>query len=348
MSLDDVQSYSKWLSEQLEELHISQRELGEAVGKTQRTISRYVNGENLPDEKTASAITDYIARMSEHEGYRHIPAKEFAELLRNLMKEFGITQAKLAREIHKHQKDISGCINGELKLSTIEQERMLMFFHGYAKPNGEYLTAHIGTGVMLEELLYPEEERFMPPVALEFGEQLPPRSGAYFVMSLPIKVQELIINHWSVFCDNLLELEGVSLTDFRRLKSCIVLFRELRSEQQWLVEERLSEYMKPEFPQTEEEWVLFQLITDYRDVFQANLPRLMKPEAAEEYHEKFRNTIESLMNLYPVDDDKFVEELKFRLSLSRYEWFILMMMDNFSHTGHSLRDLYKYMMEFLF
>lgn len=102
--IQKTMEYSKWLANQIDELCIKQCELAAAVGKTPKTISCYKNGESMPDEATRSAIEAFIEEHSVYDGFRHIPSKEFSEILLRLLDEFGLSQVELAKEIGKYQK----------------------------------------------------------------------------------------------------------------------------------------------------------------------------------------------------------------------------------------------------
>lgn len=122
--------YGKKLSARLEALCISQEKLAEAIGKSQKTVSRYLNGENqsLPPAKVQEKIERYL-HGQEHFICEHLSPERFAAVMRETMETYGISQAELSEWIEIHaptrkkmdQRMLSMCINGTARLSAWDQ-----------------------------------------------------------------------------------------------------------------------------------------------------------------------------------------------------------------------------------
>lgn len=121
--LNEIIEYGKWLESKLSELSISQAQLAQAVGKSQKTISRYINGENtsLPDDKTRKKIEEYFESFSKYMGWKVMSPRNFGIRIQQRLHSSKITQAELAKMIGTDQRTVSGYINGTIKTNVKEQ-----------------------------------------------------------------------------------------------------------------------------------------------------------------------------------------------------------------------------------
>lgn len=125
-----IMEYGANLSARMKELCISQERLAEAIGMSQKTVSRYLNGENqsLPPEKVQSRIEHFLKAQANFI-CEHMSPKQFAAVMRKTMDDYGISQAELAQQIQTHaptrkkmdQRMLSLCINGTADLSSWDQ-----------------------------------------------------------------------------------------------------------------------------------------------------------------------------------------------------------------------------------
>ncbi len=125
-----ITEYGKKLAARMEELCITQEKLAKAIGKSQKTVSRYLSGENqsLPPQEVQEQIERYLKRQANYI-YRHMSSEEFAAVMRETLEKYGISQAELAEQILIHaptrkkidQRMISHCINGTVPISTWDQ-----------------------------------------------------------------------------------------------------------------------------------------------------------------------------------------------------------------------------------
>ncbi len=163
--------YGKRLSARMEELCVSQEKLAEVIGKSQKTVSRYLNGENqsLPPAKVQEKIEHYL-HCQEHYICEHMSPERFAAEMRKTMEAYGISQAELSEQIQVHaptrkkmdQRMLSCCINGTVRLSAWDQYVILCEMDNirvrkkkereYAMRYGEKLSAR------LEELAVDRKE----------------------------------------------------------------------------------------------------------------------------------------------------------------------------------------------
>ena len=122
--------YGERLAARMEELCISQEKLAVAIGKSQKTVSRYLNGENqsLPPAKVQEKIEHYLHGQA-HFICEHMSPEQFASVMRKTMEAYGISQAELSEWIEIHaptrkkmdQRMLSMCINGTVHLSAWDQ-----------------------------------------------------------------------------------------------------------------------------------------------------------------------------------------------------------------------------------
>lgn len=125
--LNEIIDYGKWLESKLSELSISQAQLAQAVGKSQKTISRYIKGENtsLPDAETRKKIQEYLESLSEYRGRKAMSPHDFGLHIRRMLHSSKITQSELAKMIGTDQRTVSGYINGTIKTNVKEQFNIL-------------------------------------------------------------------------------------------------------------------------------------------------------------------------------------------------------------------------------
>lgn len=125
--LNEIIEYGKWLESKLSELSVSQAELARAVGKSQKTISRYIKGENtsLPDAETRKKIEEYLESLSEYRGRKAMSPHDFGLHIRRMLHSSKITQSELAKMIGTDQRTVSGYINGTIKTNAQEQVQII-------------------------------------------------------------------------------------------------------------------------------------------------------------------------------------------------------------------------------
>lgn len=135
-----VRKFGEKLSCYSKELKISQTELATAIGVSEKTIARYVHGENakLPSNETIRSISNYLKEKAVYKTYTHRSAKRFGGLLSNIMNRMGLTQQQAAKLTGKSQGEISKIISCGFDpiptffLNTKEQYDILNSLHNEA------------------------------------------------------------------------------------------------------------------------------------------------------------------------------------------------------------------------
>lgn len=135
-----VEKFGEKLSCYSKELKISQTGLATAIGVSEKTIARYVHGENakLPSNETIRSISNYLKEKAVYKTYTHRSAKRFGGLLSNIMNRMGLTQQQAAKITGKSQGEISKIISCGFDpiptffLNTKEQYDILNSLHNEA------------------------------------------------------------------------------------------------------------------------------------------------------------------------------------------------------------------------
>lgn len=128
-------NYSAWLGGRISELHINQEELAEFAGISQKTISRYACGETYPNDiDVYEKISIFVQRKALLGNYYHIDTKKFAPLLKNLLKQYKVTQQQLADAVGISQKFVSDlCSSDPVTADTKLQYSILDYFRGISR-----------------------------------------------------------------------------------------------------------------------------------------------------------------------------------------------------------------------
>lgn len=292
-------SYSEYLFRKLKELHVTQEELAQVIDRKQKTVSRYVNGETLPDPAMREKIEAYLDSKSVYNGYRHMPANHFAKLLSSLLAEFKgeITQAQLAERIGKHQKNISlyTCMDGE-------------------KPD-------------------PQTQQAID-----------------YLLTLPKDLLDFVLEHFSLFYDDSLELLTDYTFRFSYLSDGIRLFRRLTDRMEDTVLEELEAKSFLGFPGNHSELDFYNLITEYRLAVTTDFTKLSKgecyPADAPDRNLLIRKIEETCLHRYNfllTSPSEMVAEIKFKLTMSPFEWYVTMLFMIYQHNGQDLEYRYQEM-----
>lgn len=338
--LKKIEEYSKWLAEQLDELCISQSELASAVGKSQKTISRYVNGENMPDEAARATIDSYIEECTVFQGFQHIPSKEFSDILLHLLEEFDVSQAKLAKEIGKHQKNISNYICGVEKPDTKTQREILLFFLVNCLSRN-ITTVHFGTQVQIEYLLFGNFKEWAEKY--QFGDKYVTSKCIAFLMTLPTDEQRFIYNNISAFVDSA-SLDGGS---YQSYKSCMELFRKLSPTEKNEIRSELEKDAFVKIPKHEEEVYFFDHIVDYYNVIRSRFVSVRDHDDLFSIggieKDKCIFAFESVIEYANVWDDEITDEIQYKLGFHADEWYIWMLFLIYDYKTNNLDALRKRM-----
>ncbi|MBO4981049.1 MAG: helix-turn-helix transcriptional regulator [Lachnospiraceae bacterium] len=352
--MDKKVQYSKKLSEELDELCIRQSELGRGVGRSQKTISRYVLGETLPDEETQKAISEFIGERSVYENFHHIPSGEFARLLQFLLDEFKgeITQKQLAKKIGKYQKDISFYISNTIKADTRTQRDIIKVFYDLCKIGCDMSATHFGTAVNLRYLLYGEEEDtayLLDTLGVQFGEQAVCSQFVQYYLTLPGTLQRFILEHFDAFYDQ--NLESILETDFQYLSYGIELFRQLSEKKKKIIVDELERDAFMGFPASPRERWFYKLLTSYRNVIAFDLSEWMQERCYPIMDIKERQNvirrIESRIGMGVTEDRDIIREVKFKLRMTQYEWYLWSLFLIYQFQGKDLFLLCNRMIEII-
>lgn len=357
---DDKTQYSQYLSNMLDELCISQPQLAKAIGRSQKTVSRYALGESMPDETTKETIEKFLREQSVYNGFRHIPSEEFAKLLGTLLEEFkgSITQEQLAQKIGKYQKDISRYLYHLIKPDTKTQHDILRVFYRLCRMNGIFVSAHVGTGFYLHSLLeeYCFTTSFGEEKAPELGEQGTPGDFVQYCMHLPHRLQQLILDQFYAFFDNY----GYEVCMhknpffFRELAAISDLFRQLSPLSRKTALAELEKDAFVGYPQNDAEYIFFRQITAYRQVIMADPLSIMAGSIDSETQQtdlKEKETMimsfESYISLCYWKEKDMIKELEYKLRMSRQEWYLWMLLLTYRFKGNDLCLYYNRLLEMI-
>lgn len=350
-------SYSEYLFRKLKELHITQEELAQVIDRKQKTVSRYVNGETLPDPAMREKIEAYLDSKSVYQGYRHMPANHFAKLLSSLLAEFKgeITQAQLAERIGKHQKNISlyTCMDGEKPDPQTQQAILQVFYELSLSKSGKYISGpHFGTAVRLDYLLHGDNGKFAElnlDEEITYGEESHNELVDY-LLTLPKDLLDFVLEHFSLFYDDSLELLTDYTFRFSYLSDGIRLFRRLTDRMEDTVLEELEAKSFLGFPGNHSELDFYNLITEYRLAVSTDFTKLSKGECypvdAPDRNLLIRKIEETCLHRYNfllTSPSEMVEEIKFKLTMSPFEWYVTMLFMIYQHNGQDLEYRYQEM-----
>lgn len=136
-TLTEHTHYAENLSAAVEELAVTQAELAKAIGKDQKTVGRYINGETYPEGCIAEIEEYLLSRLVYEDVFVHIPSEKFEEIFSEIYDFFqdnGIREAEFAKMLGLSQKTLNNYHNrrfkkGEpLRLSTEMQHKIIDTF----------------------------------------------------------------------------------------------------------------------------------------------------------------------------------------------------------------------------
>lgn len=140
-SLQERENYSLRLKSITDELCVTQAELAKAIGKDQKTVSRYIAGESYPEGRIAEIEEYLLSRCCINEDpFLHIRSEEFDEIfseMYNRLQAIGIHESEFAKKIGIAQKTLNNYHNfrfktGQpIKLSTETQYKIVKAFICY-------------------------------------------------------------------------------------------------------------------------------------------------------------------------------------------------------------------------
>lgn len=136
-------NYSAHLKAAADELSVTQAQLAKAIGKDQKTVSRYVTGETYP-ESCIAEIEEYLLSRCciKDDNFFHINSEKFDEIfsaIYNILQDNGIHEPTLAKKIGISQKTLNNYHNfrfktGQpVKLSTEAQYKIVKAFIDYGE-----------------------------------------------------------------------------------------------------------------------------------------------------------------------------------------------------------------------
>lgn len=331
--LNRIKKFAHWLHQSMEELNISQDELAKNIGKSQKTISRYLQGNmaKLPDSQTVKAIKDFFEQKSIYKGFRHIPSEQFAFILDNLLKEFNISQQKLAEAIGKHQKDISGYIWQNTKADTETQLKILNYFYDLSLNGGEYSSLHFGTAVNLDYIINGEEsfgEYFVTNYDINFGEKAQIRDGAKFLLEFNLVLSRLILDNLPAFYDevNLYHpLYDKKVFLFEEIYYALELFRQLCEKDKKKIQHMLERRSFLGYPEEDSDLLFFEQLTCIRKMVSTNIKELAKKNYKtfeKKEREDFIREFEIIAAEVNLSDEHFIKQVNIKLEFTSFEWYI--------------------------
>lgn len=335
-------SYGEALQKTLKELHITQAELARGLGINPRLISRYVKEETMPSKETKQAIAAFITEHSTYRGYQRMPSEAFRRMLQDLLNEFQgeITQRQLGDAIGKTQNKICYYTSGEEIPDTKLQYELLTGIYRLTTKEAVYTNAHLNTLVHLEELLGLDYRQRVALLAsrVKVNYQLPENLGAFipYMLSLPEKLRDVILEHFEVFYDD--KLWGYGAWNKPQLhghlfSEGIKLFRALTEEQQAYIVAKLEPEVQLHFPEKAYERAEYRKIAGYMQLTAMDLQALYYAcspgETTSTTEAEYIRRMENLLT-YPnsrlLKQEEIVEEIAFKLTQTPYEWYVSMLL----------------------
>lgn len=134
--------YAENLKAAVEELAVTQAELARAIGKDQKTVGRYINGETYPKGSVVQIAEYLLSRLVDNREFVHIPSEKFEELFSEIydfLQDNGVHEAEFAKMLGISQKTLNNYHNrrfkkGEpIKLSTETQHKIIDAFEKLGK-----------------------------------------------------------------------------------------------------------------------------------------------------------------------------------------------------------------------
>lgn len=353
----DIKEFADWLQSQRWAFDISQDELAKAIGVNQKTISHYENAEirNLPNEEIIDAINRFFYEKAEQlDDYRGLDANDFAKKLNILLGEFEMSQAKLAKVIGKRQEDISNYISRKAVPDIWTQHKILRYFYRQSMSSGVYSTLHFGTAVHLDNLLHGEESSaayFIDEQGVKIGDTACDRECTQYILTLPVPIQDFILNHLEAFYDNTMEIFNFECKfDFHFLSYAIELFRQLDEEKRKTIVCELERDAFMGYPETDKEYVFFNQITAYRSVIHTDIERLKQSDRDSRNKKDmtaFVKSFDHAVNQFGISDRDFIEEVTFKLTLTRHEWHVWMLLLIYTFKGHEVWQISDLMLDMI-
>lgn len=351
--------YGEKLRKRLKELCITQAELAKEIGVSQKTISTYLECEDtqLKNIQTQYKIETALEKLSDFYGYHHMDREQFGDLLDSLLREFIISQNKLAKAIGKHQKDISGYINKTLPTSVREQYEILEIF--YQMCNFEYgmSSEHFDTAMKLMNLIHNEKYEEMLDIFESEDSDVDEECNTFsencemYILKLPVKLQYFIYENFAAYFEETMFHVGIcsdiSFTYNQRLK-WLKRFRQMNSDQQQKFVSKLEQSAVISYPEGSIEEIYFDCITTMRKIITSNIPftdhdKLRKNEIprSKKAQSWFRDELERVTCDFGTYVSS-VEELKLKLSFTRYEWYfwMLLLINIYNDTFPEIYDIY--------
>lgn len=132
--------YAENLRSAVEELGVTQSELARAIGKDQKTVARYINGETYPEGSVAQIAEYLLTRLVDSNNFLHIPSEKFEELFSKIydfLQDNGVREAEFAKMLGISQKTLNNYhnhrINNDkpLKLTTEMQHKIINAFNKF-------------------------------------------------------------------------------------------------------------------------------------------------------------------------------------------------------------------------
>lgn len=332
------------MRDRLKELCITETELADEIGVNQKTISHYLECEEIKLEKKQK-IEIALEKFSVFNGYYHMNRAEFGDLLSSLLNEFKITQNKLAKAIGKHQKDISGYINKEKPIGTQLQYEILEFFYKkcYIKCAFGYVICDDKFDTMMElmRLIRKEEYQTMPDID-DIEEESDnndcdclQEDCQQYILKLPIALQNFILRNFDAYFEDTLwkSTYYYNIIDTYNMRcEWMKRFRQMSTDDQHKFVRELEQNVIIRCPQGSYEEAVFDCITDMRKIIRSNIPftdfdELIKIEIprSKKAQNKFKEELD-IMCYNVGTQSSSVEELKMKLSFTRYEWYVWMLL----------------------
>lgn len=140
--------FAENLKAAVSELAVTQAELARAIGKDQKTVGRYINGESYPEGSIAQIAEYLLSRLVDKNYFVHIPSAKFEGLFSDIydyLQDNGIREAEFAKMLGVSQKTLNNYHNhrfnkGEaLKLPTEMQWKII---HAFDETEGRFFAFH--------------------------------------------------------------------------------------------------------------------------------------------------------------------------------------------------------------
>ncbi|MBQ8922698.1 MAG: helix-turn-helix transcriptional regulator [Oscillospiraceae bacterium] len=284
--------YGIKLSRFLSDLGMNQKELAAAIGTSEKTVARYLNGENTRPikEDIKARINLALNEAMYYECYEHMPAEEFGDLFDKLWKEFEseISQEEFAVKAgHGNQSVVSRIRDGDYPVySTKIQYDYLSVFYALCQRKAHYyfcdrpsklavFSCHHETAVMLHKLLFGSSsaDNMFNDKKNNNGELSVNVVDTVidYLISLPIEAQRLILSSPLAFLDSIATPNfHHSNGSYMSAREFIEQFRQLPKDEKLRFYNDLQKLTADEkvfnYSGDEREWLLFDMNTQYRSM----------------------------------------------------------------------------------